>query len=177
MSLDFQQTKEKAKFPKGLFILLAFGVAGLILGLIDKSQHSTIFNIVLALDLLAAAVLFVRKEFLHKAALGLAVATVTVSAALALSYRGLTSNTVKAEALFIEEAKKLQNQSPTKQLTHEQQQHLDAMQLQLEAQQQAVGENSALVYGKYGGTIVAYALVALYLTRPKVKEALIRVKE
>jgi hypothetical protein len=166
------EVKEKPGLPKGVFALLLFGIGGLAIGILDKSQHNMIFNIIVALDLLLAfGLLFVRKEVVRKAATGLATVTIIASAALVLAYAGLASSTVNAESAFIAEAKKLQNQSPTKQLTDEQQQHLDAMQLQLEAQQKAVGENSTLVYGKYGVTVALYALVALYLTRPKVKEA------
>jgi hypothetical protein len=165
------ESAKKTGLPKGVIAVIVIAAAGLGVGLIDKSQHNMLFTTVLAFDLLLAVGLFVRKEIVHKAAVGFAIATVTVSAALALGYRGVVDNSVNAEALFIAEAQKLQNQSPTKQLTHQQQQHLDAMQLQLEAQKNAVGENSTLVYGKYGATVVLYALVALYLTRPKVKEA------
>lgn len=177
MSLDFQAKATKKKRPIAALIILALGIGGLTFGLIDKSQHSVVFNVVVALNLLAAfGLLFFRKEPVRKAASVLAIATVTVSAALALGYRGLADSTVKAEAMFISEAKKLQNQSPTKQLTHEQQQHLDAMQLKLQAQQEAIGENSSLVYAKYGSAIAAYSIVALYLTRPKVKQAFASVK-
>jgi hypothetical protein len=117
------------------------------------------------------AIFIFRKEILRKVALGMAITTVTACAALVLSYRGFESSTVKAEALFVEEAKKLQNQSPTKQLTKDQQAHLDAMQFKLEAQQAGVNRNSLLVYGKYGATILAFAAIAVYLTRPKVREA------
>jgi hypothetical protein len=166
------QVVEKPGLPKGVFALILIGLAGLAIGFIDKSQHNMIFNVIVALDLLLAFGLFIlRREFVHKAAMGFAMVTVIASAALVLGYMGLANSTVNAETAFIAEAKKLQGQSPTKQLTHEQQQHLDAMQLQLEAQQQAVGKDSTLVYGKYGATVVAYSLIALYLTRPKVKEA------
>jgi hypothetical protein len=168
-----QPVKAQSGYPKGIFALVALGIVALVVGLIDKSQHNMVFNTLVAIDALLAAGLFIRKELVRKAAMGLAIATVTISAALVLSYRGLTDNTVKAEALFVAEAKKLQNQSPTKQLTHEQQQHLDAMQLKLEAQQSALGKSSALVYGKYGAMVALYSLVAIYLTRPKVKEAFV----
>lgn len=166
-----QNEKSKRKLPVGTIALITIGLAGLGIGLMDKSQNSMLFNVMLGLNAAIAFALFIRKEFIHKAAFGLAMITITASAALVLGYHGLISNTANAESLFIAEAKKLQNMSPTKQLTHEQQQHLDAMQFQLEAQKNAVGQNSTLVYAKYGGTIVAYGLAALYLSRPKVKAA------
>ena len=171
-TFDPKAQSKKSTFPKGLIAIGVVSLVGLAVGFVDKTQNSLIYTIVLGFDVLLAIDLLVRRqEPVRKVAMGLAIATVTVSAALVLGYRGLIDNTANAETLFIAEAKKLQNQSPTKQLTDEQQQHLDAMQLQLEAQQNSVGENSTLVYGKYGVSIVVFAGVALYLTRPKVKEA------
>ena len=163
---------ERPNLPKGVFALLALGIAGLAVGIMDKSQHNVVFNAFLGINvILVITLMFVRRDMVRKASLGFALATITASAALVLSYWSLTGSTVNAEAAFVAEAKKLQNMSPTKQLTHEQQQHLDAMQLQLEAQQAAVGKNSTLVYGKYGTTVVLYGLAALYLSRSKVKKA------
>jgi len=172
-ALDLNDSRKQAKgsLPKGIFAIMLVSLVGLVAGLLDKSQNSPIFTIVLGVDVLVAAGLFVRKEVVRKFALGLAIITVTMSTAMVLSYRGLADNAVAAEALFVAEAKKLQNQSPTKQLTHDQQQHLDAMQLKLEAQKMGVGKNSPIIYGKYGATIVLFAAVAVYLTRSKVKEA------
>ncbi len=170
-TLELPQPVIKKPIPKTLIILVVVGLMGLVAGLLVKSQNSLVYTVILGLDLVVAAALFLRLELARKAALGMALVTVTMSAALLLSYLGLANNTVHAQAKFVAEAKKLQNQSPTKQLTHDQQEQLDSMQLKLEAQQEGVGKHTMLVYSKYGATILLYALVTVYLLRPKIKEA------
>jgi hypothetical protein len=167
-----KERTKKAPLPKLFIAIVAVSFIALALGFIDNSQNGTVYTALAGLfALLMVVMLFVRKDILRKIALGTAVVTATACAALVFSYRGFESSTVKAEAMFIEEAKRLQNQSPTKQLTKEQQSHLDAMQFKLEAQQAGVNSNSLIVYGKYGFAILAFAGIAVYLTRPKVKEA------
>lgn len=162
---------QKSSFPKGIFAVVLVSVLALVAGVLTKSQGNTIFTAVLGLNLVIALGLFLRKEPIRRAATFAALFVVMAGATLTLTYWGHVDNTVKAEKLFVTEAKKLQNQSPTKQLTHEQQQHLDAMQLSLQAKQDGVAKNSTLIYGKYGVTMVMFALIAFYLTRTKVKEA------
>lgn len=160
---------KKAAMPKGVFVIATITLIGFVASFFDSSQLSLVYTIIILLDLLLVIGLFLRMEVARKFAFWLAVTTVILNALLAGVFYMSVDRANSMEQKFIAEAKRLQ--SINVQMTREQQEYLDNMQKDVESANDALGKSQPFVYGKLGATIVAYCGVALYLSRPKVKES------
>jgi hypothetical protein len=160
---------KKQKIPKGVFVIAAISTVGFIASFFDNSQLGLFYTVLLLADLLLVARLFLRLEMARKLLFWVAIATVVLNLLFGGLFYMMVNRAEQLEQEFIAEAQRLNEINPQK--SKQDQDMLDNMQKEVEAAQNNLGDLANLVYLKVGITAVAYAGSAVYLTRPKVKEA------
>lgn len=160
---------KKQRLPRGVFAIAAVSAIGFGLSFFDGSTLGFIYTIAMILDLLLIIGLFLRLEIARKLLLWLSITLAVLNVILGGAFFMLVNRANQFEQQFVAEAKRLNEINPQK--STQDQAKLDAMQKEVEDATKQLGNLANLFYIKVGVTAVAHTCIAIYLSRPKVKES------